>query len=386
MEKDISFLRGKMVAHRGLHDDNNKIPENSISAFREAIKKGFAIEFDVHILKDDTLVVIHDDDLKRICNESIKVKDLNYADLKDKRLFGTNEHIPTFDEVIKLVNGKVPLVIEIKTDVRGNKIIDLVMEKLKSYKGKYVIESFDPLKVFYLKNRYPEVIRGQLSGSFSTTKMPKIEKYILRNLFFNFYTNPDFVAYELQALPNKELDKFAKEKDVFIWTIKSKEEYIEAKEYGSVYICENIDDILNSPEITLKGGTILINKETKKIGLVYRIKREDYSFPKGHLEKGETIEECAIRETEEETGRTCKLVDNTPIDILKYSTPRGENVENYMYLAIDTGKSERDILEKDKERVVWVKPKDVEKTLTYTDLKELWNKVKDRVEKIIEEK
>ena len=70
MEKDISFLRGKMVAHRGLHDDNNKIPENSISAFREAIKKGFAIEFDVHILKDDTLVVIHDDDLKRICNES----------------------------------------------------------------------------------------------------------------------------------------------------------------------------------------------------------------------------------------------------------------------------------------------------------------------------
>ena len=216
--------------------------------------------------------------------------------------------------------------------------------------------------------------------------MPKIEKYILRNLFFNFYTNPDFVAYELSALPNKELDKYAKEKDVFIWTISSKEEFDEAKEYGNVYICNNIEEILNSPEISLKGGTVLINKETKKIGLVYRIKREDYSFPKGHLEKGETIEECAIRETEEETGRTCRLVDNTPVDILKYSTPRGENVENYMYLAIDTGKSERDILEKDKERVVWVKPKDVEKTLTYTDLKEFWNKVKGKVEEIIEEK
>lgn len=386
MEKDISFLRGKMVAHRGLHDNNNKIPENSISAFREAIKKGFAIEFDVHLLKDDTLVVIHDDDLKRICNDDSKIKDLSYAELKEKKLFGTEEHIPTLDEVLKLVKGKVPLVIEIKTDVRGNRIIDLVMEKLKSYKGKYVIESFDPFKILYLKQRYPEVIRGQLSGSFSTAKMPKIEKYILRNLFFNYYTKPDFVAYELSALPNKELDKFAKEKDVFLWTITSKEEYDDAKEYGNVYICNNVEEILNAPEISLKGGTVLINKETKKIGLVHRIKREDYSFPKGHLEKGETIEECAIRETEEETGRTCKLVDSTPVDILKYSTPRGENVENYMYLAIDTGKSEKEIAEKDKERVVWVKPKDVEKTLTYTDLKEFWNKVKTQVEKIIEEK
>lgn len=384
MEKDISFLKGKIVAHRGMHNIYKKIPENSISAFSEAIKNGYAIEFDVHILKDDMLVVFHDDNLKRVCGIDIDIKDKTYDEIKDIKLFNTEEHIPTFEEVLNVIDGKVPIVIEVKHDVKSNKIIDLIMEKLKDYKGKYVIKSFDPFKILYLKKNYPEVIRGQLSASFKKDKMPKIEKILLKNLFFNFLTKPDFISYEVGALPNKHVEKFRKTKPVFVWTIRNKSQYEKAKEYGDTFIAEGINR-LEENGIVEKGGTVLVNLETKKIGLVYRVKREDYSFPKGHLEEGETILECAVRETEEETGRKCEIIDEEPADILTYSTPLGENVENYMFIAIDRGVSTMDVKDSDKEKLVWVDYKRVEKTLTYEDLREFWRKVEKKVEKLIKE-
>ena len=132
-----------------------------------------------------------------------------------------------------------------------------------------------------------------------------------------------------------------------------------------------------------KAGTILINLKDGKIGLVYRCKKQDYTFPKGHLEKGETLQECAIRETIEETGRNCHLISSKEVKILYYLTPSGEDVESYIYLAEDDGNYNEKIAEKDREKLVWKSIDEVEETLSYQDLKEMWSDVRNKVEEIL---
>ena len=134
---------------------------------------------------------------------------------------------------------------------------------------------------------------------------------------------------------------------------------------------------------TKKGGTVLINLETKKVCLIYRPRLNDYSFPKGHLEEGETLQQCAVRETEEETMRANHLLSDKEIDILTYTTPSGEVCENYMYIAIDDGPTQKEIADIDKEEFLWVDVDKVEELLTYENLKEFWKKVKDNVIEIM---
>lgn len=126
--------------------------------------------------------------------------------------------------------------------------------------------------------------------------------------------------------------------------------------------------------ITIKAGCILINMETKRIALVCR--KGEFSFPKGHLEEGEKIEECAIRETVEETGHECHLIKEKEIAKINYSNPSGENVENYFFVAMDDGVSKKYINEDDKEETIWKDFSEIENTLSYENLIELWNNIK----------
>lgn len=130
----------------------------------------------------------------------------------------------------------------------------------------------------------------------------------------------------------------------------------------------------------LKAGCVLINFETRKIGLVYRRNKNDYTFPKGHLEEGETLVECALRETEEETGRLCEILNEDSPKVITYMTPSGEDVEMYFYFAKDLGESSKDFPTELVHDLKWVKINDVEGTLTYNDLKELWSEFKVRVQ------
>ncbi len=132
-----------------------------------------------------------------------------------------------------------------------------------------------------------------------------------------------------------------------------------------------------------KAGSILINIKNKKIGLVYRECQKDYTFPKGHLEEGESLLQCAVRETEEETLRKNHLIGDKEIGIIKYDTPEERNVEVYYYLSIDDGKTLKDIPEKDREVLVWKDIDEVNDLLTYDNLKEMWANVKDKVNIII---
>lgn len=130
-----------------------------------------------------------------------------------------------------------------------------------------------------------------------------------------------------------------------------------------------------------KGGCILVN-DLDQIGLVYRKKLNDYSFPKGHIEVGETLHECALRETEEETGRRCHLISNDVLSVIEYENYEGK-INAYMFLAKDDGPSEKTIDDKDKEQLIWVNFDEVYNLLTYDDLKEFWKEMSPKIKDII---
>ena len=131
--------------------------------------------------------------------------------------------------------------------------------------------------------------------------------------------------------------------------------------------------------MTQKAGTILINLDTKNVGLVYRKSQGDYTFPKGHLEPNETILECAVRETEEETQRSNHLASEEEAYMLTYTNTVDGDIEAHYYIAIDDGPTTKTIAESEKEVLKWIDFNKVEETLSYNDLKEMWRSVKDTV-------
>ena len=135
---------------------------------------------------------------------------------------------------------------------------------------------------------------------------------------------------------------------------------------------------------TLKAGTILVNIENKKIGLIYRKDKIGYEFPKGHLEEGENLEECAIRETEEETGRKNHIVEE--LETVNYVTSKGEDVELHFYIAIDDGETDKNIVEEDREENIWAELDEVENKLTFNNLKRVWDNSKEKVIKLFNTK
>ena len=128
----------------------------------------------------------------------------------------------------------------------------------------------------------------------------------------------------------------------------------------------------------LKAGCILINTKEKKIALVYREKQQDYSFPKGHLEENESLIECALRETTEETKRECKLLEEESIYIEEYLTSSCEDVKMYYFLAEDIGPS-KNICD-DTHPTFWIPFEEVYDKLSYPNLKKVWNAVKEKAE------
>lgn len=235
--RDLSFILNKTIAHRGLHDIDNKIYENSIEAFKRAIKKDYVIELDLHILKDNTIVVFHDNTLKRIFGIDNKIKDYTYEELSKIEINGYK--ICTFKEVLKLVNGKVPLIIEFKTDITDHSLERESMKILKNYKGKYVVQSFSPLIIKYFKDNYPEVIRGQLACKTWSVKYNPFIKFLCSRLMFNKITKPDFVNISVTDYSMKELKKIKKKnKYVFGWVVREKDKYDYYSKYYDNLVCE----------------------------------------------------------------------------------------------------------------------------------------------------
>lgn len=117
-----SFLTRNLIAHRGLHDINNGIVENSLEAFDLAVQKKYIIELDVQILKDNNIVVFHDNNLHRLTGVNKNISEVTYEEIKDLKLRNTNSYIPKLEEVLNFINGRVPILIEIKNNGKVRKI------------------------------------------------------------------------------------------------------------------------------------------------------------------------------------------------------------------------------------------------------------------------
>lgn len=242
---DFSALRRYDYAHRGLHEKDLSVPENSLAGFRAAVKAGYGIELDLQLSKDKKVVVHHDRSLKRVCGADVSIGDLTYKQLREYRLHNTEERVPLFSEALAAVGGKTPLIIELKSYDPIDILCPLVWEILKDYKGPYCIESFDPRIVAWFKKYHPHVLRGQLMAHF-TGKEPefksRIRAFFARNLWTNVVTRPHFEAYDLHARNNLSLrtacDKMKMQEAS--WTIRSAEEYRICKSAGALCIFEYI--------------------------------------------------------------------------------------------------------------------------------------------------
>ncbi|MBR1598802.1 MAG: hypothetical protein IJ661_07830 [Lachnospiraceae bacterium] len=173
------------------------IPENSMPAFERAVASGYGIELDTQTTKDGRLVVFHDETLYRMCGVDKKLYECTYEELMKYGLAGTDYRIPLFSDVLKAVGGRVPLIVEIKSEGNWLRTTRMTAEQLDAYRGIYCVESFHPLVVRWFRKNRPDVLRGQLSTNFfrSTLKRAWYENIILTNLMLNFLSRPDFVAY-----------------------------------------------------------------------------------------------------------------------------------------------------------------------------------------------
>jgi glycerophosphoryl diester phosphodiesterase len=238
-------LTGWDYAHRGLYDNEHGIPENSMAAFRRAVDKGYGIELDVHLTADNQLVVFHDDTLTRMCGMNKKISSFLYSDLMQLRLLGTEEGIPLFKDVLELIDGKVPLIIELKVDGSNqNLLCPLVWQLLSRYKGDYCIESFHPFVLQWFKRHEPQVVRGQLSCNFfKENPHCDIVLFLMSNLMTNFFTHPDFIAYKYLDLDNPAVIYNRKLFHIMtvVWTIPGKPTYDRFKNKVDAMIFEGFE-------------------------------------------------------------------------------------------------------------------------------------------------
>lgn len=246
-KRDYSLFKTTAFAHRGLHDEKMGIPENSLAAFAKAKEKGYGIELDVFMTADQQLVVHHDRSLKRICGTDRNIDQMTLEEVKKFSLSGTDEKIPTLDEVLSLIDGKIPMIIEMKTD-RGKitkELPPILHERMQRYQGPYCVESFDPYMLQWYKKHAPQVIRGQLclDQRRMEGKYESLFMFFYSHMPMNFLSRPDFLAYEYQSRKNFTFRLVSR---IFrpllaAWTVRDQETYDQMKSIYDWQIFEGFE-------------------------------------------------------------------------------------------------------------------------------------------------
>jgi glycerophosphoryl diester phosphodiesterase len=237
---EIGWLAERPAAHRGLHDGER--PENSLAAFEQACVMGYAIELDVLLTSDGVPVVFHDADTTRLTGVSRDVASSTLAELKELRLGGTGESIPTMDEVARLVGRRAPVLIELKSGPRPAAVCPGVLGAMRRYDVTFAAMSFDPRMLFWVKRHAPSSARVQLSGTLRGERLPLIAKLLVRSMLTNAIVRPHAIGYDIASAPSLALSFWRRVLgcDVLFWTVDSPSALERSRRFKGNVIFENI--------------------------------------------------------------------------------------------------------------------------------------------------
>lgn len=262
-------------------------PENSLAAFAAAAEAGFGIELDLQLTADNQVVVLHDPDLLRVAGDPRRVQDLTYDELVRIPLFpnskpgtatsplrdgaeenpplvvtpdeapsGYYQHVPLLEDVLKVVDGRTPIIVEFKFadlrrwDDRDTELMEKASDLLLAYEGPYVVESFSPVAMNWYKNHYPSVCRGQLAVDPMELSHSNPVDAVAGVLGLNWLSRPDFVAYDWKN-GSRAILKFERKMGALsvAWTVRSDEELSESLPYFDRYIFEGFIPAVKPSEI-----------------------------------------------------------------------------------------------------------------------------------------
>jgi len=214
----LSWLTERPIAHRGLHDMNNERWENTLPAFQAAINGGFSIECDLHLSSDGVPMVFHDHALRRLTGQEGTIAEKTAAEMGAMPIGGTSDCAPTLREMLDLVAGQVPLVIELKaSEGHDDTLVEKVVETLQGYSGKVVLMSFSHRLVRQLAKFAPDLPRGLTAEGLSPEAMEAHFSMLAHDL--------SFVSYAVKELPNPFVS-FVRERlslPVITWTVQDQE-------------------------------------------------------------------------------------------------------------------------------------------------------------------
>jgi len=214
------------IAHRGLHDIDAGVPENSLPACEAAIAAGYPIELDVRLTSDSVVVVFHDRHLGRLVDGVEEVIATPWSAIRGLDLCGTSQRVPRFDELLNVVAGRVPLLVELKHRGDVGPLERAVWGHLAAYDGPFAVQSFDPFSMKWFADNAPHVPRGQLSGDFrDESDLATWKKWILRNLLLTGRSLPQFVGYDIRCVPQWNLSRLRRRGVAVLgWTVRTPDE------------------------------------------------------------------------------------------------------------------------------------------------------------------
>jgi len=232
------WLTAQKIAHRGQWTDSGERPENSLTAFAEAVENGYAVELDVQWSLDGEIMVFHDASLERMTGVVRPLADMPSFELRRLSLLGGDQRIPTLSEVLALVDGRVPVFVEIKNEGEIGALEDAVVMQLDAYNGPVCVMSFNPFSLQRVAELAPDIPRGQLASRFKGENLAWYEKLLLANMAMNWASKPDFIAYDIDALPcpGVAVQRW-RGRPILGWTIEDADDLARAEELVDGFIC-----------------------------------------------------------------------------------------------------------------------------------------------------